>query len=242
MEDHRRAIDDPTVAVDDRGELRQLVDGVVMRRRADRCLDHRPGALVDIAEDRRDGDGRVIHLDRPAARIAGHPVAIRLHRPMDRMPPVARREAARSGGHHEACREPFEVPFERALEGLVEVVDVEDLGSLRRGIQAEVGQVRIAAQLDEDPARRPGRQVGRHRQGGTAIEGERRHRHPPVAHRDQLGRTRRRLPVEELDRVRPVGRRLPFLEHGRREAVAGGPSGGDQLVTRRSGGHGSLVH
>jgi hypothetical protein len=137
---------------------------------------------------------------------------------MDRVPPVARREPM-IWRHDEVRREPFEV-HSNGPQRLVEVVDVEDLGSLGRGIQAEVGQVRIAAQLDEDPAARPRGQVGRHRQGGAAIERERRHRHPPVAHRDQLGRAAGRLSNEQLDGVPPIGRRSPACERARREAVA----------------------
>ena len=46
--DHdRRTVHDPTLAVDDRRQLRQLVDRVVVGRAVDGRFDHRPGPLVD---------------------------------------------------------------------------------------------------------------------------------------------------------------------------------------------------
>ena len=48
---------------------------------------------------------------------------------MDRMTTVVRGEAARSGRDDEAGGESLQVPFEWAVERLVEVVDVEDLGA-----------------------------------------------------------------------------------------------------------------
>ena len=57
-------------------------------------------------------------------------------------------EAAVAGADLEAGGEPLDVPFPRRGEGLVEVVDVHDHASGRRGEPAEVREVRVAARLN----------------------------------------------------------------------------------------------
>ena len=103
---------------------------------------------------------------------------------------------------------------------LVEVVDVEEQVAFRRGEQAEVDEVGIAAELDLDARARADREVGGHRQRRAAIERERRDRHPAIADRDELRDPGRRLLLEEGDGIRPVGGRRPRPERGRRD---GGP-------------------
>ena len=56
-------------------------------------------------------------------------------------------EAAVAPGDREAGDEPLDVPLERSRQGLVEVVDIEDERPVRRRIDAEVGEVRVAAEL-----------------------------------------------------------------------------------------------
>ena len=55
-----------------------------------------------------------------------------------------------------------------------------------RGEEAEVDEVRVAADLDGDAAERQRGDVRGHHQRPAAEEGEGRGAHPPVAHRDQL--------------------------------------------------------
>ena len=50
-------------------------------------------------------------------------------------------------GEHETCGHPFDVPLPRSRQRLVEVVDVEDLLPFGGGEGAEVGQMRVPAQL-----------------------------------------------------------------------------------------------
>lgn len=64
------------------------------------------------------------------------------------------------------------VPLERARERLVEVVEVEEEGTFRGGVQAEVEEVRVAAELDGEAGVRLGRQVRGHHGGRAAQERE----------------------------------------------------------------------
>ena len=130
-------------------------------------------------------------------------------------------EPAVPSGHGKARGQPLDVPLERAGQGLVEVVDVEDQPPLRRGERAEVRQVGVPAQLHPQPGGgRPG-QIRCHRQRRTAVEGERGHQHPPVPDRHQLRYPRLRLAQQQPDRV-PLTARREFgmrFQRGRRPGI-----------------------
>ena len=64
-------------------------------------------------------------------------------------------------GDHEARGQPLQIPLPRARQRLVEVVGVEHQLPLTGRVGAEVGQVRIAAELHVQPADGRPRQVGR---------------------------------------------------------------------------------
>ncbi len=223
MDDDRRVVHDPAVPIDDRGQLREFVHGVVMGGRLHGRLDHRPSPLVDEGHDARDGDRRVVDVDRPHRRVLGHPLSIGPDGAMDRMPTVMGREVARPSGHDQAGRQPEQVPLERTVERLVEVVDVEQFRPLRRREQPEVRQVGIATQLDADVGRRSRGQIGGHRQGRTAIEGERGDAHPAMSDRDELQRrgtspARRGAPRDPADPA--AGRQSATAVSGWRSRVA----------------------
>lgn len=111
-------------------------------------------------------------------------------------------------GDHDARDEPLEVPLPGRPGGLVEVVEIEHEGALRRRVEAEVRHVRIAARGDLDAARRPGPEIGRHERGGAEVERERARRHPCAAQRDELGDTRGILRAEDAERVPLAGGKL----------------------------------
>ena len=128
--------------------------------------------------------------------------------------PLGRRQhdlAAGSNGepvvpsrHGQAGGQPLDVPLERAGQGLVEVVDVEDQLPLRRGERPEIGQVRISAQLHPKPGCGRGGQIRRHGQRRPPVEGERGYQHPPVPDRHQLGHPALRLVQQQPDRIRDL--------------------------------------
>ena len=141
------------------------------------------------------------------------------HRPVDRLPLLGV-EAAIPAGDGEAGHQPLDVPLERARQRLVEVVDAEHQPPVGRGEGTEVGQMRIAAELHVQPGPRRAGQIGRHRVGRAAEERERRHQHPPVADRHQLGHPRGGLLLQQLDRITPIGRPAPIRHAPERGAAA----------------------
>ena len=105
--------------------------------------------------------------------------------------------------------------------------------------------MRVAAQLDLDVRARADGQVDSHRQGGAAVEGERRHRHPAVAHGHELRDPGRRLLLEECHRIRTVRGGRPRAEGVRGQGGARCGTGCSARVARRlrtarsGGGHGT---
>jgi hypothetical protein len=75
-------------------------------------------------------------------------------------------------GNRKARCQPFDVPLEGSGVRLVKVVDVEDHLPFGGGVDPEVAQVGVAAQLRVQPRVRRARQVGGHDQGAPAVEGE----------------------------------------------------------------------
>jgi hypothetical protein len=92
---------------------------------------------------------------------------------------------------------------------LVKVVDVENDVPLGRCEAAKVEQMAIAASLHARAGDGGLGQVGRHDAGGAAIEGERRHQHPPVAHRQQFGQPLMVRGLKLRNRIGAAGRLLP---------------------------------
>ena len=111
----------------------------------------------------------------------------------------------------DARRQALDVPLPRSDGGLVEVVDVEDGAALGAEEEPEVGYVRVAACLDLDSGGRGAREVGRHDERASAIEGEGRDGHPLVAQRKQLPYAGLALAAQELD---GIGTILWFLPSG----------------------------
>lgn len=52
-----------------------------------------------------------------------------------------------SPSEYSADHQPFEVPLKRSAYGLVEIIEVKDQPPLRRGVEAKVRQVAVAAEL-----------------------------------------------------------------------------------------------
>jgi hypothetical protein len=82
-------------------------------------------------------------------------------------------EAPLPGRDLEACREALHVPLERAGEGFVEVVEVEDQVAFGRSEAAEVQQVSVARELHVEPSSRRRGEVVRHHHRRAAVERQR---------------------------------------------------------------------
>ena len=89
-----------------------------------------------------------------------------------------------SGQHQRRCHA-LQVPLERAPNGLVEVIEVEDQPAIGRGECAQVAHMRVAAKLAHDPGGRKLRQVGGHHRRRAAKVSERRLRHQLILELDQ---------------------------------------------------------
>ncbi len=142
-------------------------------------------------------------------RELGHGAAVGAHRGERRVPRVGLAEAVVARRDGEARGHARDVVLERAGQRLVEVVEVEEQGALGRGEDAEVGEVRVAAELRREAG--PGRvlEVGGHDPRRPAVEGERRDQHAPVAHGHQVGLASGVLFFQQRDRIGAVRRRLP---------------------------------
>ena len=132
--------------------------------------------------------------DRIAVRYSRTPVSTAV-------PALLVGEAVVAPGDLHARRQALHVPLPRPVGGLVEVVDVEDQVAFGGAEHAEVGQVRVTAELGGEPRGRRARQIARHDQRRAAVEGERRDPHAPVADRHELGHPAGGLLLEEVDRV-----------------------------------------
>ena len=243
-DDERWVADDPPLAVDDLGQLRErlqccpsTVALATLRSNALRCFAATPlGGTGSRRRPDRSASTRRRGSTCPrtraiASRYARATARLILCRSLVVEPTVAT-------GHREARDEPLHVPLERTGQRLVEVVDAEDQPSIGRGERTEVREVGVAAELDLQTGAGRVREIGRHEVGGAAVERERGHEHPPVADRDQLGHARRVLLPEQLDRIAPAdGRRHELAVSGSRRRLACGLAlrralGGARVVDR----------
>ena len=226
--DQRRIADDPGLTVHHLGELLEDLHAVLglglverllgaLEHRLRRQLAHRGHQVLDVQV--RVPDVEVGLAGKLAQRLAvGADGASH-----DRLA-FGLRIAVLTACDREAGRQPLHVPLPGARQRLVEIVDVEHQPPLRRCEHAEVRKVRVAAELHLQPRRRRVREIGCLEQRGTAVEGERRHPHPSVADRHQLGHTALGLSLQQGDRVWPVGRRFELGMVGTGRAGAGGLS------------------
>ena len=97
---------------------------------------------------------------------------------------------------------------------------------------AEVREVRVAAELRVQARPWSVREVRRHQVGGTAEEGERRGEHPPVTDRAELGKSCLGLLLEKVDGVSPHRPRLPLPVNRARHVAARALATGGALGRR----------
>ena len=220
--EQRRVAAQPRLALHLGGEAGERAE-VVLHLRARHVLGHPLGVLApqrrDVAPDEVGVEPRVPELDGALLGHLQHRLAVGAHAVQDDRPPRRRGVAVVARRDLEARREALDVPLPRPRQRLVEVVDVEDEPPLRRLEEAEVHEVRVAAQLGREPGvGRPG-QVRRHEQRAAPVEGAGRDEHAPVADGHQLRDPVGRLLLEQADRVRPAGAAPPSAR-----ARSGAPS------------------
>src|SRR5262249_30320626 len=127
-------------------------------------------------------DLHVSHL-----RIAPDALAIRAHDRLSCLLAPSLVAPHKTNGDSGAGSKALEVPFPRPGMDLVEVVDREDEAAFGRSINAEVGNVHVAAAHHLHAGDRSGREIVDHDGGGAAQEGKGRSEHAGIAHRHELG-------------------------------------------------------
>ena len=152
--DQRRLGDDPRLAVDHVGELAERLAGcpwsraLAMRLVHGLALPRLSARSSNCAAARR---RRACAYQTSRLRIAGEARASPRGTRATAAATISRRSLPRepvaAAGDLDAGRQPLDVPLPRAGQGLVEVVDVEHQSALGRAEDAEVRQVRVAAQL-----------------------------------------------------------------------------------------------
>jgi hypothetical protein len=128
--DQRRVPDDPAPPVDHRGELAQCLHAVPGVRLGQQLL----GELVslglhlrsELADRVLDVQVRVPHVDEMLLRERAHRRPVTLSAGQHDLAAVFPAEPVVPACHGQAGRQPLDIPLERAGQGLVEVVDVED--------------------------------------------------------------------------------------------------------------------
>ena len=163
-------------------------------------------------------------MDIPHLREAPHRLAVLAHGGPHDPASHCIAEAQVPSGDREAGGEPLHVPLERSRQRLVEVVETEDEPPIRCGVDAEVREVRVSAELRVQSRPRPVGEVGCHEIRPAAEEGERGGQHAPVPNGAELGKTRLSLLLEKIDRVSADLRRLPRAVRRASELGASGPS------------------
>ena len=156
--DQRQLIDDPSLTVDDRGELVDGLEVVVGLRTRDGVIGKRLGVGTPHRRDHRldafGVDGEVPGVERRHGGEALEQAGVPDGHPEHRLLGHVVGEALRACRDREARPEALQVPLPRAGQGLVEVVHVEDQVSLRSREASEVEEVTVAAELHRDPRAR----------------------------------------------------------------------------------------
>ena len=251
-DDDRRLTDDAVPAVHHFGQLRQGLQAVagvgLLGALLDRLhvtlaatlrptLFHAACGLLHGAEEVVLREARVPDVERPHLRVTKHGLAIGGHRRERRDPGVGGGALIVASRDREARGHALHVVLERPGERLVEVVQAEEQGALRRCEQAEVRQVGVAAELHLETRGRRVLQVGCHDLRRASVERERRDRHPPVPYRHEIGIASQVLFLEQRNRVGAVRSRRPPRMAGERARFAcvlsPGASFGDLRVRDR---------
>ena len=82
----------------------------------------------------------------------------------------------------QAGSQAFDVPFERAGQCFVEIVEVKDRRAFRRGIGAKICKVGVATRLQPNPGARHARKIGSHDSCSATEERERVSLQAEIAH------------------------------------------------------------
>jgi hypothetical protein len=137
-------------------------------------------------------------------RVLAHAPGVGLYASGYRGRRPGRLDPALPRGHYQAGGETLDIPLKRAGQGFVEVTQVERQIPLRRGPQAEVKDMGIAAQLHHQPAVRLAAQIAGHDRGGAPVVVPRRDGHALMPEGSQFGHADLVLGQDRFQRVVPA--------------------------------------
>jgi hypothetical protein len=188
--------------------LRELFDGAqacLVPRSRERLGEFDPTRRAKLPAEAIDQFARrqtfVPHVEMACLRELAHRFAVLLDACLDRTFPAICWESEVAAGDLDAGGHALDIPLPWAGQRLVEVVGAEDDFTVRRCEAAEVQDMGIAAGLNYDARSGRSCEIGSHDCGRSAIKGERRDEHAPVADRNELLHTRGSLGREHRDRI-----------------------------------------
>src|SRR5713101_6527478 len=134
-------------AIDDGGDLVQSLKGVVLPGFLQLPSQVFPAALPKDGQSAFGIDPGIPHVEEVHFAVFPHPAAIGAPATSGRLFTIRLLESIATSGYVKAGRQALHVPFPRSGQCLVKVVDVEEQLPLRTGVDAEVAQVSVAAEL-----------------------------------------------------------------------------------------------
>ena len=146
-------------------------------------------------------------------------------------------DASGAAGEEEAGGEALDVPLEGALDGLVEVVDVEDETAVERSVGTEVEDVGVAAELGGDAGVGMAGEIGGHDGHGAAEESEGRGGHAFALDLDEARQAAVFGFLEQVERVLRAGFVVKFAVGAARNLLAGADAEGVALGVVEGHGH-----
>ncbi len=206
----RRVLGDAGAPVHQGGELGERpAAGATVPFSLDIDGDQAAVGWLKVADQAVDAHAVVPDVELWHRPVPAHAPAIGLHGRGYRGAGHCRRDLVLARRHDEAGGKALDIPFEGAGKGFVEVAHIEQQVPLRRGPQAEVQDVGVTAQLDDQPAVGLGREVAGHDRRGAPVVGPRGGRHAVMADGNELGNAGLVLGHDRGQRVLPAFARFP---------------------------------
>ena len=210
VEEHRRLVHQAMPAIDRRCQLGKQILADALTGLRDHLLPDLPGlGIRRVLDQGLHVQPLVPDVQRAPVRALAHVLPVRTHARDGRLTGLRIGAAIVAGRHGKARGQALDIPLPRRRQRFVEVVDVQNQVALRRGEDAEVQQMAVAAGLHSQAGAGERGQVVSHQSRRTAQEGERAAQHAPITDGDQI---RHAMPIrffEDVDGVASLGRRFP---------------------------------
>ena len=217
---------DSRPAVDHRGELgERAVVGAALGPLLDVDQQLPTVGRREVLDQTVDVSPVVPEVELRHRRVAGHLVPVGFHCRDHGLIGRGRLEAILPRRHHQAGGESLHVPLKGPGQRLVEVAQVEQEVALWRGPQTKIEDVGVAAELDPQPAVGPGREIGGHHGGRSAVVVPRRGHHASMSDGEQLGDPDGVLGQDRIEGIVPASGLVPMRPRAPWSLLSGGLAG-----------------